>query len=221
MEFKTGIKTKICGINSAESLEAAISGGAAAVGFVFFPASPRYVNIEAASELVAKVPKDVLRVGLTVNMEDRDLTEIVDNLALDLLQLHGDESPKRTLEIKELSGLPIIKAIKIASPGDIGKAVPYIGLVEQILFDSMPPEDMKRALPGGNAVSFDWNWLGDQNLTYPWMLSGGLNAKNVETAVKTTGASFIDVSSGVEDRPGFKDPVMIKEFLDVVGQIEK
>ena len=154
-----------------------------------------------------------------MNMKDRDLIEIVDNLDLDMLQLHGEESPKRTVEIKELSELPIIKAIKIASPGDIEKAVPYIGLVEQILFDSMPPRDMKRALPGGNAVSFDWNWLGDQNLTYPWMLSGGLNAKNVETAVKTTGASFIDVSSGVEDRPGFKDPVMIANFWMLLAKL--
>lgn len=221
MQFQTEIKTKICGINSEESLEAAINGGAAAVGFVFFSDSPRYVNIKTASELIAEVPKNILRVGLTVNMDDRDLTEIVDNLTLDILQLHGDETPKRASEIKELSDLPIIKAVKVAASSDIFGAVPFLGVVEQILFDSVPPKDMKQALPGGNAVSFDWNWLSNKNLSYPWMLSGGLNAKNVETAVKISGASFIDVSSGVEERPGTKDPMMIREFLDVVNKIGK
>ena len=221
MQFKAEIKTKICGISSMESLEAAIVGGAAAVGFVFFPASPRFVHIKAASKLIAEVPKNVLRVGLIVNMGDRDLTEIVDNLTLDILQLHGDETPKRALEIKERFDLPIIKAIKVAAPSDISRADAYKSLVENILFDAMPPKEMKQALPGGNAVSFNWNWLGNRKLPYPWMLSGGLNAKNVETAVKTSGASFVDVSSGVEKCPGSKDPTMIKEFLEVISKIEK
>ena len=120
-----------------ESLEAAIVGGAAAVGFVFFPASPRFVHIKAASKLIAEVPKNVLRVGLIVNMGDRDLTEIVDNLTLDILQLHGDETPKRALEIKERFDLPIIKAIKVAAPSDISRADAYKSLVENILFDAM------------------------------------------------------------------------------------
>lgn len=221
MQTKNEIKTKICGISSLDSLEAALVGGAAAVGFVFFSSSPRHVNIDSASKLIAEVPKNILRVGLIVNMRDSHIKEIVNNLTLDMLQLHGDETPERTLEIKKLSNLPVIKAIKVANPSDISRAVPYINLVEQILFDAMPPKDMERALPGGNAISFDWNWLGDKNLPYPWMLSGGLNVKNVETAVKISGASFVDVSSGVEKRPGSKDPMMIKEFLDVVSQIRK
>jgi len=210
------VKAKICGINSAEALNAAVAGGADAVGFVFFPPSPRALTIDPAAELAAAVPQGVMRVGLVVDMDDAGLTEIAENIPLDLLQLHGAETPERAGEIKERTGLPVMMAIKIAAESDIESAEPYMGIVDRILFDAKPPADMKGALPGGNALSFDWGWLAGRHLTYPWMLSGGLDAENIGEAVRISGADFVDVSSGVEARPGVKDPGRIAAFLECV-----
>ena len=213
------IKVKICGINNEESLKAAISGGASAIGFVFFSRSPRALNLEEAACLAVNVPKSILRVGLIVDMGDKEILELLDAVPLDILQLHGEETPKRTEQIAKISGLPLIKAIKVEKISDILYANKYIKHVDWILFDAKPPESFPNALPGGNAISFDWNWLAHKDLTYPWILSGGLNVKNITEAANISGATFVDVSSGVESQVGKKDIDLITDFLDCVKQL--
>ncbi|MEK9684063.1 MAG: phosphoribosylanthranilate isomerase [Rhodospirillaceae bacterium] len=210
------VKTKICGVKSPEALDAAIQGGVAAIGFVFFPPSPRSITTDTAEQLISRIPRGILRVALTVDMDDAELLALSDRLPLDLLQLHGNETPERVLEIKKLTGLPIMKAIKVAEPNDILEADLYSPVAERILFDAKPPKMMKGALPGGNALSFNWKWLAGKTLPYPWVLSGGLNSENIQRAIEISGASFIDVSSGVESTPGVKDPERIRYFLNIV-----
>jgi phosphoribosylanthranilate isomerase len=213
------IEAKICGINSDEAMRVSIEGGADFVGLVFYPRSPRAVTAIKAAELVKIVPAHVCKVGLFVDMGDDMLMDILSHLSLDLLQLHGAESPERVLEIKQLTSLPVMKAIRIASKHDIVAADSYLEVADRILFDAKAPTEMKGALPGGNAVTFDWNLLAGRNWPCPWMLSGGLHAGNVAEAVATCGAPSVDVSSGVESSPGTKDPVRIREFLTTVKRL--
>ena len=210
------VTAKICGVNSPHAMAAAIACGAAFVGLVFYPPSPRYISPERAAELVANVPRSVARVGLMVDLDDRAIEAILARAPLDLLQLHGAETPERVRAIKSRFGLPAMKAVKIASADDLGVAERFLGSVDRLLFDAKPPPTMTTALPGGNALAFDWRLLGGKRWPLPWMLSGGLNALNVAEAVRASGASEVDVSSGVEDRPGHKDPAKIARFLEVV-----
>ena len=210
------VRAKICGLNSTAALTAAIAGGASHVGFVFYPPSPRSLTPASAAALAAAVPAGTGRVGLFVNPADEDIAAVLGALVLDMLQLHGAEPPARIAALKARFGLPVMKAIKVGSEADLDQAGPYAGVADWLLFDARPPAGMAGALPGGNAVSFDWRWLAGRRWQQPWMLSGGLNAGNVAEAVRLTGATMVDVSSGVEEAPGRKSPAKIAAFLAAV-----
>jgi len=207
------IQVKICGINSRPALAAAIEGGAAFIGLVFYPPSPRCVDLDQAAALAAAVPDGVVRTGLLVDADDAAIAAILKRVPLDMLQLHGGESPARVRDIRARFGRPVMKVVKVAGAEDVAAADAYGGAADRLLFDAKPPKGMLGALPGGNAVSFDWHLLAGRRWPLPWMLSGGLTAGNVAEAAAVSGAPAVDVSSGVEDRPGVKNPEKIRAFL--------
>jgi phosphoribosylanthranilate isomerase len=213
------VQAKICGLSTGEALHAAIKGGARFVGFVFYPPSRRNVTPELAAALAARAPEGVTRVGLFVDPTDALLAGVLERVPLDLLQLHGSESPRRVAEIRARFGRRVMKAISIAGPEDHDAAIPYLDVTDWLLFDAKPPRGDPKALPGGNGLAFDWQLLGGRSWSKPWMLSGGLTSKNVTEAVGTTHAPAVDVSSGVEIRPGIKDLAKIEEFLARVGTL--
>ena len=213
------VQAKICGLSSVEALDAAIRGGARFVGFVFYPASRRHVTPERAASLAALVPERVTRVGLFVDPTDAQLAGVLERVPLDLLQLHGSENPRRVAEIKARFGKPVMKAIPIAAPEDPEAATPYLDVADWLLFDAKPPRGDPKALPGGNGLAFDWQLLGGRSWSKPWMLSGGLTARNLAEAVATTHTRAVDVSSGVENHPGVKDLGKIAEFLAKAGTL--
>ena len=208
------IDAKICGINSPEALAAAGRGGARFVGFAFYPRSPRAVTAGEAVALAAKVPSEVSKVGLFVDPDDDQLAATLERVALDLLQLQGSEAPDRVAQIRARFEVPVMKAIKVATAEDLVGADVYLGVVDRLMFDAKAPQAMKKALPGGNAVAFDWRLLAGRRWTRPWMLAGGLHAGNLAEAVGISGARAVDVSSGVEERPGVKSPEKIAAFLN-------
>ncbi|MAF96220.1 MAG: phosphoribosylanthranilate isomerase [Rhodospirillaceae bacterium] len=205
------IDVKICGLTDAAAIEAAVEGGAAMCGFVFFPVSPRNLTPEAAAKLTKGVPEGVIRVGLTVDADDALLAEIASVAGVDMLQLHGSETPERTAEVRDRLGLPVMKVLPVQGPDDLAAAEAYEGAADKLMFDAKPPEDATR--PGGNARAFDWRLLRDRTFALPWLLAGGLTAENLAQAVKTSGAVAVDVSSGVEDAPGVKNADKIRAFL--------
>ena len=205
------IDVKICGLTDAAAVHAAVDGGAAMCGFVFFPASPRNLTPEAARELTKGVPDGVIRVGLTVDADDALLAEIASVARVDMLQLHGSETPERTAEVRDRLGLPVMKVLPVQGPDDLAAAEAYEGVADRLMFDAKPPEDASR--PGGNARAFDWGLLKDRTFALPWLLAGGLTAENLAQAVKASGAVAVDVSSGVEDAPGVKNADKIRAFL--------
>jgi phosphoribosylanthranilate isomerase len=207
------VAAKICGVNSAAAAEAAAKGGAAFVGFVFYPPSPRSVLPEAAAAIARVLPQGITRVGLFVDATDEELEAALMKAPLDLLQLHGAETPERVAEIKKRFGRPVMKAIKIAEVTDLTEAARYFAVADRLLFDAKAPPEMRDALPGGNALRFDWQLIAGRDWPLPWMLSGGLTPQNLAEAVRVSGAPTVDVSSGVERRPGEKDPALIAAFL--------
>ena len=207
------LEVKICGLDRAESVDAAVKHGAAYTGFVFYPPSPRNLTPEDAAALIARVPENVKRVGLFVDPTDAEIEAVLNNSQLDLIQLHGAETTARVQEIKQLASLPAMKVIKLTSEANLAKIANYYDSADCLLFDAKPPADMVNALPGGNALAFDWSLLRDVNISLPWMLAGGLTPENLNEAVTTSGATAVDVSSGVEDTPGFKNLNKIIEFL--------
>jgi phosphoribosylanthranilate isomerase len=213
------LRAKICGINSRPALDAAIAGGASFVGFVFYPRSPRALTPAAAAELAAAVPPGLRKVALVVDEPDARLAEILAAVSIDLLQLHGKETPARVGEIKERFSLPVMKVISVAAAADLAVAETYLAIADWLLFDAKPPPQMINALPGGNALSFDWQLLAGRAWPLPWMLSGGLNAGNLLDAVRISGATAVDVSSGVEDKPGLKNPAKIAAFLELAARL--
>jgi phosphoribosylanthranilate isomerase len=213
------VEVKICGLNSPESVDAAVEGGARYTGFVFYPPSPRNLTPEQAGPLVKRVPETVTRVGLFVDPTDSVLERTLAKVALDLIQLHGSESPARVVQIKARFERPVMKAIKLASAADLAAAEAYRGIADRLIFDTLPPPDMAGALPGGNALAFDWRLLGAAEIATPWMLAGGLTAENLAEAIKTSRATAVDVSSGVEDRPGVKSPGKIRAFLEAAYRL--
>ena len=213
------VSAKICGLRTAETVAAAIAAGADFVGFNFFTKTPRYVEPEMAAALDRAVPARVVKTGLLVDDDDVRIAAILSVCPLDLLQLHGAETPERVAAIKAKFGLPVMKVIKVRNAADIARAADYEAVADRLLFDAVPPADMKNALPGGNAVSFDWDLLKGFRTRLPWMLSGGLNADNLAEAVRRSGARAVDVSSGVEDRPGEKNPNKIKAFLTIARSL--
>jgi phosphoribosylanthranilate isomerase len=207
------IETKICGINSIEAVEAAAKGGAGLIGLVFYPPSPRAVTPEDAAQLARRAPPGVTRVGLFVDPDDDQLAATLAKVPLDLLQLHGAETPRRVAEIRARFGRPVMKVIKLAKKADLDAVAAYTGLVDRLMFDAKAPKAAKEALPGGNALAFDWQLLAGRSWPKPWLLAGGLTAENLAEAVGITGARGVDVSSGVEDAPGRKSAAKIAAFL--------
>ncbi|WP_424832780.1 phosphoribosylanthranilate isomerase [Ruegeria sp.] len=209
------ISVKICGLTAPEHVRAAVDAGARYIGFNFFPKSPRFASIAKAAALASDVPAGVAKVALAVNFSNAQLDEIVAGVPLDMLQLHGAESPERVADVKQRYGLPVIKAIGVAEPEDLAEIDRYSEAADQLLIDAKPPKNSE--LPGGNGLPFDWRLLaGRKYWRTPWMLSGGLNPGNVAEAIKMTGARQVDVASGVESAPGLKDPDLIKSFIDAV-----
>ncbi len=206
---------KICGLSQAEHVAAAVEAGARYVGFVFFPKSPRHVTPQAAARLAQEVPPGVARVGLFVNPDDTLLQDVLALVPLDMIQLHGDESPARVAEVKSRFGLPVMKAVGVAEPADLDALWDYGLVADMLLVDAKPPKDA--TLPGGNGLAFDWRLLTGRKWLKPWLLAGGLTAANVAEAVRLTGAQGVDVSSGVETAPGRKDPALIRRFVEAAG----
>jgi phosphoribosylanthranilate isomerase len=206
-------QVKICGLNSPDAVRAAAEADFA--GFVLYPPSPRNVTPAVAADLAAMLPRQVKRVALAVDPDDAMLRQALGEFRPDMLQLHGKEPPDRVAAIKRTFGLPVMKAIPVREAADLAAADAYIGIADWLIFDGKPPA-RPDALPGGNAASFDWTLLAGKRFGCPWMLSGGLTAANVAEAVRITGAPTVDVSSGVEDRPGHKNPLKIKEFIKTV-----
>jgi phosphoribosylanthranilate isomerase len=204
-------KVKICGLKTGAALEAALDGGADYVGLVFFPASPRHVTPAAAKALADKARGRAGIVSLLVDADDALIDTVIAAVAPDLLQLHGEETPQRAADIRRRWGTPIMKAIRVETSQDARAALAFREAVDQILFDARPPEDSTR--PGGNGAPFDWRTLLGVKDQVPFMLSGGLTADNVAEAIRATAAPAVDVSSGVERRPGEKDPELIRRFL--------
>ena len=211
------IDVKICGLNAPDAVDAAVEGGAKMLGFVFFPKSPRCVTPVEAQALMDRVPDGVTKVALMVDPDDMDVGAICRQLPVDMVQLHGSESLERVADIKAITGLPVMKAVGISGPEDIGRAHEYAQVADYILLDAKAPEGAD--LPGGNALSFDWDLIRGETWEKPWLLAGGLSAENLGDAVATSGAVFVDVSSGVEDAPGQKSPSKIKAFLKLASNL--
>ena len=205
------VSVKVCGLTGDEGLAAAIDAGARYVGFVFFPKSPRHVSPAQAAALAVQVPMGVAKVGLFVNPDDATLTATLEEVPLDMIQLHGDESPARVAEVRALTGLPVIKAVGISGPADLDQLWDYGLVADMLLIDAKPPQDA--ALPGGNGLAFDWRLLAGRQILKPWLLAGGLTPENVHEAIRLTRAQGVDVSSGVESAPGVKDPDRIRRFI--------
>ncbi|TCL08752.1 phosphoribosylanthranilate isomerase [Shimia isoporae] len=212
------IRVKICGLKEPEHVAAAAHAGAAYVGFVFFEKSPRNVSLPRARDLAVDVPVGVAKVALTVNAEDAFLDQLVDTVPLDMLQLHGKETPERVAQVRSRYGLPVMKAIGIAEEADVAQIETYGAVADQLLVDAKAPKGA--ALPGGNGLSFDWRLVNRKYWPTPWMLAGGLTVDNVAEAIRMTGARQLDLSSGVESAPGIKDPEMIRAFMEAVRSVK-
>ena len=212
-------QVKICGLTRPEHVAAAVEAGAAFVGFVFFPKSPRNLTPEAAAVLAQEVPPGVARVGLFVNPDDAALDAVLAQVPLDILQLHGSETPERVAEIKARTGLPVMKAVGVAGPQDLDALWDYGLVADMLLVDAKAPKDA--ALPGGNGLAFDWRLLVGRKFLTPWMLAGGLTPDNVAEAVRLTGARIVDVSSGVESAPGEKDADLIRAFVAAAADVPR
>ncbi len=210
------VAVKICGLTTPQAVTAAIWGGARYLGFNFYEPSPRYVTPAEAKRLIEGVPDDVTVVALTVDADDRRLGEIVETLKPGLLQLHGGETPLRVSQVRARYHRPVLKAVAIAGRADVATAKRYEAAADLLLFDARPP---KGGLPGGNGLVFDWRLISGQSWKKPWMLSGGLTAGNIADAVRLTKAMIVDVSSGVEDKPGIKSPEKVANFLAVANPL--
>ncbi|WP_298498185.1 phosphoribosylanthranilate isomerase [uncultured Maritimibacter sp.] len=208
-------KVKICGLTSPEAVRDAVSAGALYLGFNFFPKSPRYVTPAEAAALATEVPPGVAKVALVVDADDATLDDIVGQVPLDMLQLHGKEIPERVAEIRARYGLPVIKVVGIAGPEDVAKLDDYMDVADQILVDAKAPKGA--VLPGGNGIAFDWRLLAGRHWTKPWMLAGGLTPANVALAIRMTGARQVDTASGVESAPGVKDAALMRAFIEAAG----
>jgi len=209
---------KICGLTTPDALDVALTAGADFVGFVFFPPSPRNLGLEAARTLGAQVQGRAGKVALTVDANDDTIAAVVAALQPDMLQLHGKETPDRVVAVRTRFGLPVMKALPIATRADLASIRVYSDVVDRLLFDARPPAEATR--PGGLGVSFDWTLLRDIKPGVPWMLSGGLDAGNVAEAIALSGAPGVDVSSGVERAPGEKDVGKIRAFIRAARMAE-
>lgn len=210
------VKTKICGIKTPEALRAAIDGGARFVGFVFFPPSPRHVAIDTAKELALMLPTGVRSVALFVDPSDEQLEAVLGHVQIDMIQLHGDETPTRVREIKQKYAMPVLKAFPVRDAEDIDRSADYSGIADWFIFDAKP---VNADLPGGTGQVFDWELLAGRHFDVPWMLSGGLTPDNVADALARLSPDAVDVSSGVEHTRGEKDEAKIRAFLSAVNAL--
>ncbi|CAG0971026.1 MAG: phosphoribosylanthranilate isomerase [Rhizobiaceae bacterium] len=206
------IDIKICGLKTAEALDAALAGGASHVGFIFFPKSPRNIAPQEAGRLRRAAFGRARAVAVTVDADDAELDAIVAAMAPDMLQLHGKESPERVASVKGRYDLPVMKALSVAEMADVEAAEAYRGIADRMLFDARPPKGAE--LPGGNGVPFDWRILDGYRGDY--FLSGGLTPDNVGAAIRLLDPPGLDVSSGVERAPGVKDIGLIAAFFAAV-----
>jgi phosphoribosylanthranilate isomerase len=206
------VRVKICGLRTAADVAAVAAAGAAYAGFVFFPKSPRHLTLAEARSAALAAPEGLCKVALTVDADDATLDAIVEAVPLDMLQLHGRETPERVAEVKARHGLPVMKAIGVAGEGDLAGLLEMSLAADQLLIDAKPAAGS--ALPGGNGLAFDWRLLVGRKWLKPWMLAGGLTPGNVAEAVRLTGARQVDVSSGVESAPGVKDHAKIAAFVE-------
>lgn len=204
-------RVKICGLTRAEDVAAVAAAGATYAGFVFFPKSPRHLTAAAALPLMLALPEGVAKVALTVNATDAELDALVGGLPVDILQLHGAEPPDRVAAVRARYGLPVLKAVGIATAEDLPKLEAAGKVADMLLVDAKPPPGAE--VPGGNGVVFDWRLIAGRRWPVPWMLAGGLTPANVAAAVRLTGARQVDVSSGVESAPGVKDAGRIRAFM--------
>ncbi len=202
---------KICGLSTPETLDVALDAGADMVGFVFFPPSPRHLDLGTARDLGKHVKRRAVKVALTVDADDATLANIVEVLQPDILQLHGRETVARLRDIKQKFGLQVMKAVAVETAADLVSLPGYAAAADRILFDAVAPKEATR--PGGLGAVFDWHVLENLGLKLPFMVSGGLHAANVAEAVRVTRAGGVDVSSGVERAPGIKDPELIRAFI--------
>lgn len=207
------VRVKICGLRTVADVEAVAQAGAAYMGLVFFPKSPRNLSLEQGRELALAAPVGLAKVALVVNPDDASLDAIVDAMPLDMIQLHGQESPDRVAEVRARYGLPVMKALGVATEQDLSALMDYSLAADQLLIDAKP---VQGELPGGNGLTFDWRLLVGRKWLKPWMLAGGLHAANVAEAVRLTGARQVDLSSGVESAPGVKDHAKIRAFMAAV-----
>lgn len=205
------IRVKICGLRTPADVTAVARAGAAYAGFVFFAKSPRNVTLPEARLAALAAPSGLAKVALTVDADDATLDAIVEAVPLDMLQLHGRESPDRVAQVRARYRLPVMKAIGLADESDLPAIFAFSTVADQILIDAKPPRGAD--LPGGNGLAFDWRLLAGRRWLRPWMLAGGLTAENVAEAVRLTGARQVDVSSGVESAPGVKDAARIAAFV--------
>ena len=212
------LAVKICGLTRETDVDAAVDAGANLVGFVFFPPSPRSISVARAAELTKRVPKDVIKVALSVDADDALLADITANAGIDMMQFHGSEPPQRVAEARARYGLPMMKALAIAGAEDVDRARRYEAVADWLMFDAKPPRSATR--PGGNALAFDWQLIAGESWSKPWLLAGGLTPKNVREAVRVSGAAALDVSSGVEDEPGIKNAGKIRQFIVVAKGFE-
>jgi phosphoribosylanthranilate isomerase len=212
------VAAKICGVSTEAAVRAAIDGGADYLGFVFYPPSPRAVTPAEAGRLCREVPAAIARVGMFVDADDPTIEAALAAAPLDILQFHGSESPERVVEVRSRFARPVMKAVAVSGAQDLIAAADYEAVADLLLFDAKPPPAAD-ALPGGNGVSFEWGLLRGRTWRRPWLLSGGLTAALLPEAVAVSGARAVDVSSGVEVRPGVKDPIKIRDFLAVARRL--
>lgn len=210
------VQVKICGITTPEGVAAAVAAGADYIGFNFFPKSPRYVAPEDLAPLVAGCGQDTRAVALVVNADDALLDAITAAAPMDMIQLHGAETPERVAEVRTRYGLPVMKVVGVAGPEDVARIGDYVQVADQILVDAKAPKDA--VLPGGNGLAFDWRLLDGVSFDVPWMLAGGLTPDNVAEAIARTGATQVDTASGVESAPGVKDARLMEAFVRAAKQ---
>lgn len=205
------IRVKICGLRTAADMAAVARAGAAYAGLVFFAKSPRNLTLAQARDLAVEAPAGLAKVALVVDADDGFLDLLTETVPLDMLQLHGHETPDRVAEIRARYGLPVMKAVGVADEGDLAAVFDYSLVADQLLIDAKPPKGA--ALPGGNGLAFDWRLVAQRRWLRPWMLAGGLTPENVAEAIRLTNARQVDVSSGVESAPGVKDAARITAFV--------
>jgi phosphoribosylanthranilate isomerase len=204
---------KFCGLSRPADIEAAASAGAAFLGFVVFPPSPRHVEPAALAALIGQVPAGATPVAVLVDADDAMIDAVL-AAGIDTLQCHGRETPERIAAIKARTRRPVWRAAGVATRADVKAAIAVAGPADRLLLDAKAPKGA--ALPGGNGVAFDWRLLDGMAIPMPWGLSGGLDTGNVGAACALLRPGFVDVSSGVEDQPGVKSPAKIKAFAAAV-----